>query len=71
MENCAQLGLGVGITLPAKSRKPPRGLVYRSLASSFGSLPLRLVWEKGKHLLPHVAGFVRLAKESAARETGG
>ena len=68
VENCAQLGLGVGITLPAKTRKPPRGLLYRSLATFFGRLPLRLVWEKGKHLLPHVAGFVRLAKEGAASD---
>jgi DNA-binding transcriptional LysR family regulator len=63
VENCAYLGLGVGITLLSRERRPPPGLVYRSLASSFGGLPLRLVWEKGTHLLPHVAGFVRLAKE--------
>ncbi len=63
-EECVRLGLGVAITLPARSSVPPAPLRYQSLADHFGQMPLCLLWEKGKHLLPYAEAFVRLVKES-------
>jgi DNA-binding transcriptional LysR family regulator len=61
-DNCVQIGLGVGLVLPPRRNIPPPTVRYRSLARHFGRMPLYLVWEKGAHLLPHVAAFVQLAK---------
>jgi DNA-binding transcriptional LysR family regulator len=56
------VGLGMGIGIVLASRKTPLepGIQYRSLSSMMGEMPLYLLWEKGTHLLPHIAEFVRL-----------
>jgi DNA-binding transcriptional LysR family regulator len=63
-EQCAHLGMGVGIGLLSPRRIRTARVSYRSLAEHFGSLPLCLLWEKGAHLLPHVAAFVEMTRES-------
>ncbi len=66
-DHCVRLDLGVAIVLPPRTRVPPPNVRYRSVANHFGHMPLYLLWEKGAHLLPQVAAFVSLAKESASR----
>lgn len=67
VEQFAHLGMGVGIDLPSIMRTPTVPVTLRPLTEHFGSLPLCLLWEKGAHLLPHVAAFVDMVKESLGR----
>lgn len=62
-EQCVQSGLGIGIILPPAVHVAPPGLHYRSLAAHFGRVSLQLLWERGRHLLPHVAAFARTVGE--------
>ncbi len=66
-EECVQMGMGVAIVLPARTSTPTPQVAYRSLAVHFGQVPVCVLWEKGKHLLPHVAAFVRLVSEGSER----
>jgi DNA-binding transcriptional LysR family regulator len=64
-DHCVQLGLGVALVPQPRGNSPPTGVRYRSMAEHFGHIPLYLLWEKGAHLLPHVASFVASAKKLA------
>jgi DNA-binding transcriptional LysR family regulator len=68
-EQCAHLGMGVGIGLLSPRRRRTARVAFRSLAEHFGSLPLCLLWEKGAHLLPHVEAFVEMTKASVGVST--
>lgn len=65
-EHFAHRGLGVGIALVSAAQKPIVPVRFLPLADLFGSLPLCLLWEKGRHLLPHVAAFVDMVRGSLA-----
>jgi DNA-binding transcriptional LysR family regulator len=63
-EHFAHRRLGVGIALVSPAQKPIVPVRFLPLADLFGSLPLCLLWEKGAHLLPHVAAFVEMVRHS-------
>jgi len=64
VEQFAHLGMGVGIGLTSLLRTPTAPVGHRPLTEHFGSLPLCLLWERGAHLLPHIAAFVDMVRKS-------
>jgi DNA-binding transcriptional LysR family regulator len=63
-EQCASLGLGIGLGTWPAGRKPSAAVQIRPLGDRFGSIPLVLLWKEGKHHTPATTTFVRLVQAS-------
>lgn len=69
MEQCVSLGLGLGVGTFPHGRRPTVRVCLGVLAA-MPSLPLVLLWKKGRLLTPPAALFVELVKQSLKRRRG-
>jgi DNA-binding transcriptional LysR family regulator len=69
MEQCVSLGLGLGVGTFPRGRRPTVR-VCLGLLAAMPSLPLVLLWKKGRLLTPQAALFIELVKQSLKRRRG-